>query len=143
MGKWPATLMRAGTGSGPRIGGQLTWPCTWPKSHRRRNVGRALYAGLLGILREQGFVKAYAGITLPNAASIGLHEAVGFAPTAVFRGEGFKLGKWRDVGWWELSLQRPTSDPPEPRAIGDVRDGATVAAALASGERLLRPGGGV
>jgi L-amino acid N-acyltransferase YncA len=112
------------------------------ESHRRRNVGRALYAGLLGILREQGFVKAYAGITLPNAASVGLHEAVGFVPTGVFCGEGFKLGQWRDVGWWELGLCPQPADPPEPRAIGEVRESAVVAAALAEGARLLGPSGG-
>src|SRR5262245_36184380 len=47
------------------------------EAHRRRNVGSALYASLFGILREQGFIKVYAGITLPNAASVGLHESVG------------------------------------------------------------------
>src|SRR5262245_21335161 len=51
------------------------------QAHHRRNVGRALYAALLRMLREQGYVKAYAGITLPNAASVGLHEAVGFVQT--------------------------------------------------------------
>jgi phosphinothricin acetyltransferase len=111
------------------------------EEHRRRNVGRALYASLFGILREQGFDKAYAGITLPNPASAGLHEAVGFAQVGVFHGEGFKLGQWRDVGWWEMRLRPQLADPPEPRAIGEVRDGAVAAAALAEGERLLRPGG--
>ncbi len=111
------------------------------EKHHRRNVGRALYASLLGILREQGFARAYAGITLPNPASVGLHEAVGFAQVGVFRGEGFKLGQWRDVGWWELSLRPLPADPPEPRTIGEVRDGAVVVAALAEGGRLVRPGG--
>src|SRR5262245_54987932 len=55
------------------------------ESYRRRNVGRALYASLIGILREQRFVRAYAGISLPNAASVGLHEAVGFKAVSVFR----------------------------------------------------------
>src|SRR5262245_50466050 len=112
------------------------------EAHRRRNVGRALYAGLIRILREQGFVKAYAGITLPNAASVGLHEAVGFVPAGVFRGEGFKMGQWRDVGWWELSLRPQLANPPEPRAIAEVRDGTVVADALAEGERMLRPSPG-
>jgi L-amino acid N-acyltransferase YncA len=111
------------------------------EAHRRRNVGRALYASLFGILRQQGYFKAYAGITLPNAASVGLHEALGFAQVGVFRGEGFKLGQWRDVGWWELNLRPRSDNPTEPRPIGSVRNDAVVAAALVEGEGLLRPGG--
>jgi L-amino acid N-acyltransferase YncA len=111
------------------------------QSHHRRNVGRALYASLFGILRQQGYFKAYAGISLPNAASVGLHEAVGFAQVGVFRGEGFKLGQWRDVGWWELNLQPQSVNPPEPRPIDTVRDDAVVAAAFKEGERAVRPQG--
>ncbi|MEX0641308.1 MAG: arsinothricin resistance N-acetyltransferase ArsN1 family B [Pirellulales bacterium] len=111
------------------------------EAQQRRNVGRALYLSLFDILREQGFVKAYAGITLPNPASVGLHEAMGFTLVGVFRGEGFRLGQWRDVGWWELGLLPQDADPPEPRAIGEVRGGAVVAAALAEGQRLVRTGG--
>ena len=105
----------------------------------RRNVGRALYTSLLGILREQGYFKAYAGITLPNAGSVGLHEAVGFRLVGVFPGEGFKLGQWRDVGWWELSLRPQIANPPEPLMIGEIRGNEAVAAAMAEGERLVRP----
>src|SRR5262245_4505072 len=48
--------------------------------HHRRGIGRGLYASLLAVLRAQGFFNAYAGITLPNAASLGLHAAGGFRP---------------------------------------------------------------
>lgn len=72
-------------------------------AHARRGIGRALYAELLGRLREE-YHAAFAGIALPNAASIGLHEAVGFTPVGIYREVGWKLGGWRDVGWWQRRL---------------------------------------
>ena len=81
---------------------------------RGHGVGRALYAELFSQLRGLGYCQAYAGITLPNAASVALHEAMGFQPAGVFRNAGHKQGRWHDVGWWQLPLQRP-DPPPEPR----------------------------
>lgn len=69
-----------------------------------QGVGRALYEALLGDLRDRGFAVALAGITLPNEASVALHEATGFAPVGVFRGIGWKFGAWHDVGWWQRRL---------------------------------------
>jgi phosphinothricin acetyltransferase len=54
---------------------------------------------------RQGFRNLYAGITLPNEASVGLHEALGFRPVGVYGNVGYKLGRWHDVGWWALDLQ--------------------------------------
>lgn len=105
--------------------------------YRRRGVGRALYTSLFAILREQGFFKAFAGITLPNEGSVGLHEAMGFKPVGVYRGVGYKIGRWLDVGWWQLSLQSEYDNPPRPQAIGAIRESDGVAAALAAGQRLL------
>ncbi len=86
---------------------------------RGRGHGRALYAELFERLRRQGLHVACAGITLPNEASIGLHEALGFRPIGVFREIGFKEGAWRDVGWWQLELApAPAGAPPEPRPSG-------------------------
>jgi phosphinothricin acetyltransferase len=62
-------------------------------------------------------VTALAGrdpIALPNEASVGLHEALGFVPIGVHRQVGFKLGRWHDVGWWQLRLTDPPASPPEP-----------------------------
>jgi phosphinothricin acetyltransferase len=81
---------------------------------RGRGVGRALYAELLRQLTTLGYCQAYAGITLPNDASVALHEAVGFTCVGVFANAGHKLGRWYDVGWWQCALQRP-DPPPEPR----------------------------
>jgi phosphinothricin acetyltransferase len=70
----------------------------------RRGVGRALYGALLPMLAAQGLHAAFAGIALPNPGSIGLHEACGFTPVGVYREVGWKLGAWRDVGWWQRLL---------------------------------------
>ena len=70
----------------------------------RTGVGRALYTSLFAALRVQGFYNAYAGATLPNPASVGLHEAMGFRPVGMYRKVGYKTGAWRDVGWWHLAL---------------------------------------
>ena len=74
-------------------------------AHKQRGgAGRALYEKLIAILRTQGFHSAFAGIALPNAASVGLHEAVGFKPVGIYRDVGFKNDRWHDVGWWRLAL---------------------------------------
>jgi phosphinothricin acetyltransferase len=87
-------------------------------AHHRRGVGRRLYAALLHRLRAQGVRTACAVITLPNPASVALHESMGFAPVGVFRRAGWKHGAWRDVGWWQLDLGGPDGAPPEPRPPG-------------------------
>lgn len=84
--------------------------------HRRRGVGRRLYRELLARLREQGFRRVCAVIVLPNPASVGLHEALGFAPVGVFERVGWKHGAWHDVGWWQLDLggDDPPAEPGPP-----------------------------
>ena len=66
---------------------------------RGMGVGKALYRTLFDELVALGYYQAFAGIALPNAASIALHEAMGFEPLGVYRQVGFKLGGWHDVGW--------------------------------------------
>lgn len=85
------------------------------ESARRQGTGRALYEALFQRLRERGFRAACAGITLPNAASEGLHRQLGFERTGVNRAIGWKHGAWRDVGWYQLELAPPREgQPPEP-----------------------------
>jgi phosphinothricin acetyltransferase len=103
----------------------------------RRGVGRALYTSLLALVREQGYTKAFAGVTLPNAGSVGVHEAVGFVPLAVYPRVGYKLGEWRDVGWWELDLRTAEGEPAEPTSIRTLLGTPAMAAAIAEGEKLL------
>jgi phosphinothricin acetyltransferase len=83
---------------------------------RRQGIGEALCEFLLDVLQRQGYARAFAGITLPNPASVGLFESLGFEPAGVFERVGYKLGRWHDVGWWQRSIAEasPAPDPPVP-----------------------------
>lgn len=91
---------------------------------RRRGVGRSLYEMLFRLLAAQNLWVACAGITLPNEASIGLHQACGFQPVGVYRRIGWKMGAWRDVAWWQLDLgtaeHRPPHEPGPPATLADL-----------------------
>lgn len=104
---------------------------------RGRGVGRALYTALLATLAAQGYRQAMAGVALPNAASVGLHEAVGFTAVGVYRAVGWKFGAWHDVGWWQCALARDGDGAPAaPRPLTALPAG-TLEGALAAGTRLL------
>ena len=75
-----------------------------PSAHRR-GVGRALYGSLVNDLVRKGFCNAYAGVTLPNAASVGFHRSLGFEPIGTFVAVGRKFGKWHDVAWFHRRLR--------------------------------------
>ena len=106
--------------------------------HRRRGIGRALYTALLSLLDAQNYYTAYAGITLPNDASVGLHRAMGFVPVGVYHGAGHKLGRWHDVMWMEKLLRPQHGEPDEPSPAAQLRGTPAWAAAIAAGERLLQ-----
>ena len=110
------------------------------EGERRSGVGRALYTSLFSLLSLQGFYNAYAGITLPNPASVGLHEALGFRPVGVYRGVDYKLGAWHDVGWWHLALRELRAEPDPPCDLPSMPGSAEWSPALASGLPLLRNG---
>jgi hypothetical protein len=63
-----------------------------------------LYGALFALLSAQGYRQVMGGITLPNEASVGLHEAMGFRQVAHYHHVGWKFGRWHDVGWWQRSL---------------------------------------
>jgi phosphinothricin acetyltransferase len=111
------------------------------QGRQRRGVGRALYTSLLAMLPLQGYVNAYAGVTLPNPASVGLHEAMGFQPVGVYRRVGFKCGAWYDVAWYQRPLQTLMGEPPPPVRLEEVRHTAAWVEALHRGLRLLGGGG--
>ena len=92
-----------------------------------RGIGRGLYDRLLDLLRRQGFVNAYAGITLPNPASVALHEAIGMRRIGVYERVGYKLGAWHDVAWYGMRLADPVGVPPEPIPLpdSDLRPGGS------------------
>jgi phosphinothricin acetyltransferase len=83
-----------------------------PGSHRR-GIGRRLYTDLFEIVGQQGYTNVFAGITLPNDASVGLHRAMGFELVGIYRQIGFKLGAWHDTSWWQLRL-RDDAEPSPP-----------------------------
>jgi hypothetical protein len=95
---------------------------------------------LVAALDFQGFYNVYAGATLPNPASVGLHEAVGFRRVGVYRGVGYKLGAWHDVGWWHLPIRERVADPDPPADLSPVLETEEWDAALTKGLPLLRSG---
>jgi phosphinothricin acetyltransferase len=79
---------------------------------RGRGVGKRLYAVLIDELLRLGYCQAFAGVALPNSASVALHEALGFEKLGVYRNVGFKFGRWHDVVWWQKELQLPRQPMP-------------------------------
>jgi len=109
------------------------------EGQHRRGIGRALYVSLLSLLRLQGFYTAHAGITLPNAASVALHEAVGFRPIGVYRAVGHKFQAWHDVGWWQLALRERVGTPLPPLSMDQARSLAGWEAGLGAGQGTRVP----
>ena len=85
-----------------------------------RGVGRALLTNLLQLLERQGYVAAIGAIALPNAASVALHEKLGFTYAGAYRGVGYKFGEWLDVGLWQKELAPRGASPVEPRPVATV-----------------------
>ena len=75
-----------------------------PDQHRK-GIGRSLYSKLFDDLIQMGFCNAYAGVTLPNEASVALHRSVGFEYVGTFGAVGRKFGKWHDVAWFQRRLR--------------------------------------
>ncbi len=82
-------------------------------SARGRGIGKQLYATLFEILTAQNYVMAFAGIVVPNEASISLHHSMGFELVGTYPNVGFKDGAWRSTQWWGRPLAQP-SIPPKP-----------------------------
>jgi phosphinothricin acetyltransferase len=108
-------------------------------THHRRGAGRALYVTLFDLLRHLGYYRAIAGITLPNPASVGVHEAMGFERVGVYHDIGYKLGAWRDVGWYEAEIQPRVAEPQEPREIAALDGSQAWRDAVARGLACYRP----
>ena len=84
------------------------------KDFNGKGIGTALYKALFQLLKMQGLVNVYAGITLPNKASVKLHESCGFQLFAQYDNIGYKLGAWHKVGWWKLQLREHELKPSPP-----------------------------
>jgi L-amino acid N-acyltransferase YncA len=83
-------------------------------SFERHGVAKALYTALIAILKMQEFRNLYAVINLPNDKSVAFHEKIGFEYFATYANVGYKLGKWKNVGWWQLKLNDYTEEPEPP-----------------------------
>lgn len=106
--------------------------------YRRKNVAKALYHALFRILEKQGFVKLYGVITLPNPGSIALHEAMGFNKMAVYKDVGYKLGRWHDVGWWELTFNKNRKEyPRELISFSEIEKSDEVELEMKNAEAIL------
>lgn len=101
----------------PRLGYRFTVETSVYIAPQRQGsgLGGALYGHLLQILMGQGFAQAIAAISLPNPASVKLHEALGFERCGVYRRVGWKLAQWWDVGLWQRALAPVATPPAEPR----------------------------
>ena len=83
------------------------------ENHQRQGLGRKLYTQLFTQMKELGIANVFGGVTLPNDASVALHESMGFKKVGVYKNIGFKFDQWWDVGWWQLELQLP----PNPKEL--------------------------
>lgn len=88
---------------------------------QRTGAARILYESLFSTLIKQGYATAFAGIALPNNASVGFHEHMKFEPIGVYPRVGFKKGSWRDVGWWSRPLQVFGVEPSTPLLFSENR----------------------
>ncbi len=107
-------------------------------NHQKKGVARALYTALIEMVKLQGFQTAFAGIALPNPASIAFHQNIGFQLVGTYHQVGFKGGKWQDVSWWELPLKHDVPPSP-PILLSEVLHTPAWQNAIALGLQLLQP----
>lgn len=82
--------------------------------HFRKGIAHQLYEKLFALLKMQGFTTVYAVINLPNDRSVAFHESMGFTYFTTYEKVGYKLGKWKNVGWWQLRLNEFPDEPAAP-----------------------------
>lgn len=85
-----------------------------------KGIGKALYELLFRLLKLQGFRNVYAGITLPNEASVRIHEKCGFEKFAEYENVGYKFDNWHTVGWWKLQINNYDLNPPPPLKLSEL-----------------------
>jgi phosphinothricin acetyltransferase len=88
--------------------------------YQKKGIAKTLYTSLFEILKKQGFRNVYAVINLPNDKSVGFHESFGFEYFATYEKVGYKLGKWKNVGWWKLSINEYGDEPAAPIKFSEL-----------------------
>jgi L-amino acid N-acyltransferase YncA len=86
----------------------------------RQGIAKKLYTALFEILKAQGYRNVYAVINLPNDKSVQLHESCGFKWFANYENVGYKLGKWKTVGWWQLIINDYNDEPLAPIKFSEL-----------------------
>ncbi|HYE54309.1 MAG TPA: GNAT family N-acetyltransferase [Chitinophagaceae bacterium] len=87
-----------------------------------KGIARILYETLFDLMRLQGYVNVYAGITVPNPKSEHFHQSVGFYDVGYYRNIGYKFGAWHDTRWMQLHLADKPANPPMPKPMKEVQD---------------------
>ena len=100
-------------------------------------LGKALYTAMLHLLKLQGIKTAYALITVPNKASQGLHERMGFKLEWIQPRAGFKDGSWHDVAWYLLPLAEACEAPEDTIPASEI-DPSQFAQILADANQMLK-----
>jgi L-amino acid N-acyltransferase len=75
--------------------------------HRGQGIGRSLMQQLITAAQQQEYHTLIGGIDMHNAASIALHEKLGFTHAGTIKQAGFKFGQWLDLGFYQLVLATP------------------------------------
>ena len=83
------------------------------QGYRGKGIGYLLYEKMFAILKYQGIRNIYAGIALPNPASVALHQKTGFKKVGVYKNVGYKTGKWIDVVWLQKNIGDITGQVPK------------------------------
>ena len=86
----------------------------------RLGIASVLYKTLFELLRLQGYVNVYAGVTLPNVKSEEFHLALGFYEVGIFKKIGFKFGSWHDTRWFQLHLVEHPDNPNKPKTLNEI-----------------------
>jgi phosphinothricin acetyltransferase len=97
-----------------------------------KGIGRIIYETLFLLLKLQGYYNVFAGITVPNEKSVGLHQALGFKEVGIFRNIGYKHGNWHHTHWFQLDLAEHILNPPTPKKLNEVISTSTFQSILAT-----------
>lgn len=90
------------------------------ENFQQKGIGSSLYTILIEILKHQGYRNVYAVINLPNERSVQFHENFGYRWFANYENVGFKLGQWKTVGWWHLTINEYSDNPPPPVKFSEL-----------------------
>ncbi|MBL7808883.1 MAG: N-acetyltransferase, partial [Saprospiraceae bacterium] len=85
-----------------------------------KGIGKMLYQKLFELLALQGYYNVFAGVALPNEASVALHQKLGFREIGVYENIGYKFGKWHTTKWFQLVLKTHEENPARPQTPENI-----------------------